>query len=125
MPIHDMKFKDGIFYAREEGRISKEDAKAWAQQVKFYAANSDTPIVALVDALDVDYISREARQVFARTSYLPNFKGASVAAKNLVTMQTSRVIGLMASQDHTYVFSTMDQAERFARKLLQSAAVTG
>jgi hypothetical protein len=123
MPITQMKFENGIFFAYEEGRISKEDAKIWAKQAALYAANSPTPIVALVDALNVVYISTDARKVFVRASRIPNVKCAAVAAKNIVTEQTAKIIGLMADDGHTYVFSTLSEAHRFALDQLRVAGV--
>jgi hypothetical protein len=122
MPITDMHFKDGIFYAREYGRIEKDDARGWADAVARHASESKAPIVALVDAMEVDYISLEARQVFVRASTIPNLKCAAVAARNLVTAGSARVIAIMAEDNHTHIFPSLEAASAFARKQAERAA---
>lgn len=114
MPIVDMKFEDGIFSAREYGRIEKADAKAWVEKLSHHCLTSLVPVVALVDALEVKYISTEARQIFVRASKIPNFKCSAVAAEQLITVQTARVIARMSQKDHTYIFATLKEARAFA-----------
>lgn len=116
MPIVDMKFKNGIFFAREYGRIEKADAKAWVEQLSHHCLTNLSPVVALVDALEVKYISTEARQIFVKASKIPNFKCSAVAAKQLITVQTSRVIARMSEKDHTTIFATLEEAHAFAVK---------
>lgn len=114
MPITDMYFRDGIFFAREHGRIEKADARMWARQLNFYASHSPVPIVAFVDALDVAYISNDARKIFVRASHTPNLKLSVVAASHVISAQTARIIGLMAEENHTHIFRTLGEAYAFA-----------
>lgn len=122
MPVVDMHFEDGVFFAREYGKIEKEDAKVWANAVARYAASSPTPIVAVIDALEVDFITTEARQVFVRASHTPNLMLSAVAAKGRVTYQTARIISVMAEEDHTYIFPSVPEAYAFARRHLADSA---
>lgn len=125
MPITDMSFKDGIFFAREVGHIDREDAKQWAAEITRCAAASPTPIVSLIDALQVTFITTEARQIFVRTSTLPNLKCAAVAAAGGVTAQTARVIGKLVEREHTFVFATLEEARQFAEAQLATAGAAG
>jgi hypothetical protein len=84
-----------------------------------------TPIVAVVDALDVTFVTTEARQIFVRTSTIPNFKASAVVARDAVTLQTARIIGRMAEHDHTHIFGSIEEALYFARRQLGAAAQTG
>jgi hypothetical protein len=114
MPVIDIHFENGIFFARERGRIEKEDARLWARHAVYYAYYSPLPIIALVDALEVSHISNEARKIFARASRIPKLEAAAVAARDVVTVQTARVISLMAEDNHTHIFSTLAQAHDYA-----------
>lgn len=125
MPIIETSFKDGIFFAREVGHIDREDAKVWAAQIARCAAESSTPIVSLIDALEVTFITTEARKIFVQASRIPNLKCAAVAAAGGITAQTARVIGHMAERDHTYVFASLEEARRFAEAQLDTASTSG
>ncbi len=127
MPIVNMHFKDGIFFAKEVGRIDKDDARQWTQTLAELTQQSRTPVVALIDALEVTYISSSARQIFIKSSHLPNFAVSAVAANNIISQQTSRVMGLMAEHNHTHVFPTLEEAYAFAVQVAQEvgAAYSG
>jgi hypothetical protein len=114
MPVVDFHFENGIFFARGRGRIEKEDARLWARHAVYYAYHSPVPIVALIDALEVSHISNQARKIFARASHILKLAAAAVAARDVVTVQTVRVISLMAEENHTHIFPTLAQAHDFA-----------
>jgi len=116
MPITDMKFENGVFFAKESGHVDKADAELWAKALRQYAEASPTHIIALVDALEVTFVSSSARMVFADASGIEKLKAVSVATQDLVTTQTARVIGMLGERGRTHVFETLEQATRFARE---------
>src|SRR5687768_8144012 len=107
MPITDMKFEHGVFFAKESGRIDKADAECWASALRGYADSSRTPIIALIDALEVTFISPSARLVFASATGIAKLKAVSVATEDLVTAQTARVIGMLGKRGRTHIFETL------------------
>ncbi len=113
MPVTDISFENGIYFAKESGRIDKADALLWAEHARRYAEESSGLIVALVDALEVTYISNDARRIFAKASATPGLHAAAVATKEQAAT-TASIIGLMAIEQHTYVFSTLEAARKFA-----------
>jgi len=123
MPITEMRFNDGILFVREIGRIEKEDAKHFAEMVAHYAANHPTPIGTVIDATQVKFITTDARKVFVRTSLLPKFAFSAIAAEDLVTVQTARIIGNMAEDGHSYIFPSLEEAWDFALSRIKSAGV--
>ena len=123
MPIVDMSFENGIFFAREYGRVDKADAKLWAERLSHHCMTSLVPVVAVIDALDVKYISTDARQIFVKASKIPNFNVSAVAAKELVTAQTARIIAMMSEENHCYVFGSLEEAEQFALEQTMGAGV--
>jgi len=125
MPIYDMRFEDGIFFAREVGRIDQADAELWMKQARDYANASPTPIVALVDAREVTYITVEARRIFVIASKIPNLQAGVVATQGAVSTQSANVIGMMAERGHTHIFPTLEEAQDFARRLVQHVARSG
>ena len=118
MPITKMTFENGIAFVREEGRIEKADAKHFAEFIAHHAANHPTPIGCVIDAMNVKFISIDARKIFVRASTIQNFTFSAVAAKDVVSRQTARIIGHMAQDGHTYTFATLDDAWAFAHERL-------
>jgi hypothetical protein len=118
MPICDMRFENGIFFARQTGRVEQADAEQWVTALAQHAASSPVPIVALIDARDLNYLSTNASQVFVRGSATPNVKVAIVAAKSAEINQRSRSMGLVSkvrSTHDTLVFRSLEEAERCAQ----------
>jgi hypothetical protein len=118
MPIRDMRFEDGIFYAKQVGLIDETDARTWVDALKAHAAASATPIVALIDARDVEFVSASASLVFVDGSSTPNVKAAAVVTRTTTTTVKARTIGMMSESHHThdtYVFTSLAEAEKFAK----------
>ncbi len=118
MPIIDYQFQDRLFFAKEIGDISAEDAQTWADKLKESAALAGAPIVALVDALDVKNISIRAIDIFAKASFTRHVI-AVVVATNLMVSATSTNIGLLGKRNQTVVFRTLEEAREHALKLLE------
>lgn len=125
MPITDISFTDGLFFARETGTIDVDDAKLWASHAQKYAASSQTPIVALVDAIEVTSVTPQAQQIFAAASRIPNLNCAAVATRNPVSTMTARVISNRAAHEHTHLFATLESAKSFAKGRLQQLQQDG
>jgi len=119
MPITDIAFQDGIFFCREVGQIDRKDAEFWADKVREYAAASQHPIVALVDATAATYITAAAREVFARASAIPGLHAGVVAATDFRVAQNSRLTAMLAVERHTLIFSSLEKAREHAEKLAQ------
>ena len=117
MPITDYAFQDRIFSCKEVGSIAAEDAKEWADRLKAYADQSSTPIVALVDALDVTQIPQSAVDIFSKASFTSNLIAVVVATSAALTV-TSKNIGLLGKRNQTIVFKTLKEAQEHAAKLV-------
>lgn len=125
MPVTDLSFENGLFFSREVGHISADDAKKWAEALVYCAKSSSVPIVVLVDAREATSISTEARRIFALASETPNVRVAAVATGNLLVEQQSRITALMCSVRHTHethVFRALEDAEQFAYNHLAALA---
>ncbi|MBZ0288371.1 MAG: hypothetical protein K8I30_12210 [Anaerolineae bacterium] len=123
MPIRDMRFEDGIFYARQTGLIDDVDARTWVEALQSHAAASPTPIVALVDAREVEFVSANASAIFVEGASTPNVKVAAVVTRRTTTTIKARTIGLMGEPHHThetYVFNSLLEAEKFAKASIQT-----
>jgi hypothetical protein len=114
MPITQTRFQDGIFFCREEGEISAEDAQYWAEQASFYAHQSSYPIVALIDATEATYVTAAARRIFARASAIPNLHDAAVATHRARVMHNARLTVMLAVDKHTRIFDDIEKATQFA-----------
>ncbi len=122
MPIYDMRFEDGIFSAREVGKVDKPDAEAWVKALREHASTSPTPIVALIDAREVGDVSSSASLVFLHGSSTPNVKVAVVVASTKEVVVKAQSISLMSGhhkKHDTRVFYSLDEAQTFARRALE------
>jgi hypothetical protein len=125
MPVYDFAFENGLFFAREAGHVTAEDAKQWAEAMISCAKASSVPIVILVDALQATSISTEARRIFALAAETPNIRIAAIATNNLLVEQQARMTMLMCSvrnTHETHLFRTLDEAEQFATSHLAPLA---
>lgn len=127
MPISDMYFEANIFFARQTGILTGEEAEQWEALLTKYAAASPTPIVAFVDARELVYITEEARVVFIRSSRTSNIKASVVTTSDHETAQTARLISLMSRDSRyiTYIFSSLKEAWAFAQKQAGTPARAG
>ncbi len=118
MPILDMSFENGMFFAREVGTVDGNDARKWVEALQRCAKVSATPVVILVDALHATTINAEARRIFAQAAETPNVRIAAIACKDLRVTQQSRIAVLMGSvrsTHETHFFDTLEEATQFAR----------
>jgi anti-anti-sigma regulatory factor len=118
MPITDLRFERGIFFAKESGQISGEDALLWLETLRACAAESSVPIVILIDARELTFISTTAQKIFTKAAETPNVKVAAIAAGTRLATQLSHIVGLLSRvrQTHdTHVFHSLDEATQFAR----------
>ena len=123
MPIRDMRFEDGIFYAKQTGLIDEADARRWVEALRKYAADSPMPIVALVDAREVEFVSHNASHIFVQGSSTANVKAAAVVTRTTTTTVKARTIGLMSEKGHTHettVFTSLVEAEKFAKACVEA-----
>ena len=123
MPIIDMRFENGMFFAREVGDIDVQDAQEWAARLRSAAESYSSPIVALVDAMDVEFVHAEARDVFVRASHTPNVRVIAVAVASVLAVVTARSIILRGEPGKTYTFVTLAEARSFAKRILDGASV--
>lgn len=118
MPIADYDFRDRVFFARESGVISADDARDWAKRLADCAQQSPEPIIALVDALGVRLISLAAHDIFAKASFTENLLAVVVATTTTGSL-TSSNIGLLGKPRFTWVFPTLDEARQYAERVLR------
>lgn len=125
MPITDLRFEQGIFFAKESGQISGEDALMWMETLRACARESPVPVVVLIDARELTFITTAAQKIFTKAAETPNVKVAAVAAGTPVAMQLSHIVGLLSRvrQTHdTHVFQTLEEAAQFARAQAREVA---
>lgn len=119
MPITEMTLKEGIFYVREEGSITREDAHRYTEQLIQLCKEAEQPIVILVDAMDASGVSLDARKLFARVTSDPKHGKAYVACNATAVVRAARVIGMMSRDNKTYVYDTLEEARQQAQAQAQ------
>lgn len=118
MPITDLRFSEGIFFAKESEQITGEDALMWMETLRSCAEESPVPVVILIDARELTFITTAAQKIFTKAAETPNVKVAAVATGTPIATQLSRIVALLSRvrQTHdTLVFQTMEEAVQFAR----------
>ncbi len=123
MPMSHMRFESGLFFAREVGDILVNDAQEWTTQLRAAAESYCSPIVALVDAMDIGFIYADAREVFVRASRTPNVRIIAVAVSSILAVETARGIAMRSEPGKTYTFVTLAEARSFALRMLQGASI--
>lgn len=118
MPIDAISFDDGIFFTKESGVITNEDARYWREHLDKASAESDMPFVALVDALEVTDITPQAGRLFAEAARTENLFISAIATSEAMSFK-SNLIGIIGKRGHTYVFPTLDEARAFAEEQLR------
>lgn len=119
MPITEMTLDGGIFYVREEGEITKEDAVDYTMELISHCEQQPSPIVILIDAMDVTSVSMDARKIFARVTSDQNHDQAYVACGSLNIVQAARVIGLMSKDRKTHVYRSLETARDHATQRVE------
>ncbi len=118
MPIDSITFEDGIFFTKESGVITNDDALYWRDELRKIATEADEPFVALVDALDVTDITPQAGRIFAEAARTENLFISAIATSESMSFK-SNLIGIIGKRGHTYVFATLDEARAFAEEQLR------
>lgn len=116
MPITDYQFQDHIFFCKESGLVSIEDAEAWATKLKDTIRTSNAPVVAVVDAIETTFVARQAEQIFKECSYFENLRAIIVAANAQAYLQ-SEVIGLLGKQGVTRMVRSVEEAFAIAQRM--------
>ena len=116
MPITKMWLDNQIFYVREEGDITRDDALRYSKQLTALFKDTDKPIIIVVDAMGVKDISMDARKIFARITNDPMHEKAFVASNSVPMKQASRVIGMMSEDNKTIIFESFEEAKEQAQQ---------
>ena len=116
MPIVDMTFENGIFFAKEVGTVNDKDARLWVDTLGGYAAASPVPVIVLVDAMELSAITGGARDIFVESSTIPNVAASVIAVRDLITAQVSRALSARGRRGATHLFSNLEEARRFAEQ---------
>ena len=122
MSLKMVSFKDGILTFIESGRIDANDAQVFERTVHEHANASLTPIVVLINALEVKMIMPEANRHFLRASTIPNVKAHIVATEGLMATQGSRILGMRNQQRNTLIFNTWEEAQSHAQEIAEQPA---
>lgn len=115
MPIHKMNFADGVFYAKQVGYVDNVDAKMWANALNKYAHGSTEPIIALVDAVEVNRLCPSVVKMFEDVLASPNVVGIAIATGDFVTSQKARVASTLSEIKGVRVFPEVSEAREYAQ----------
>ena len=122
MPFADMYAEEGIFYAKAIGRIDQNDCDLWVQELRMFAQSSFSPVAAMVDAREVQFISPAARALIADATRIPRVRAIVFAAKAEWLTQVLHEIGKSGERGRTQVFPTPKEAASYAQACVTNAA---
>lgn len=118
MPIHNMNFEDGVFFAKQVGYVDDVDARMWMNAFKKYANANTSPIVALVDMREVDRLCPTVLRVFNALQGMDNVMGVALIASEQMNSRNAQVMSKLSAVPSLRVFSTLDEGHSFARMRL-------
>jgi hypothetical protein len=125
MAISEIRFVDGVFYCKESGTLTEDDAQLWATKAREFTRRHDAPVIALIDARDLKQVTRPARRILAEATAISDLKLAAVVTQNFTARKAADTIDNSASDPHTITFQKMAEARRFvenkARQLQANA----
>lgn len=125
MPIHKMNFSDGVFYAKQVGYVDNTDAKMWVNALNKYARNSAQPIIALVDAEEVNRLCPTVVKIFEEALTSPNIQGIAIATGDFISAQKARVASSLSELSGVRVFPDMAEARTYAEGRVTSLMKQG
>ncbi len=120
MPIHKMNFEGGVFFAKQVGYIDNVDVRMWANALGNHAGEAGMPVVAVVDMREVDRLCPTVLKVFTSILKIGNLRGVALVTSDMMASRNARVIEKLAQLPSVLVFSTLDDARRYASKHTQS-----
>ncbi len=118
MPIHNMNFEGGVFFAKQVGYVDDVDARMWMSALKKYANASHSPIVALVDMREVDRLCPTVLRIFTAIQDMGNVIGIALIASEQMNSRNAQVMSKLSVMGGLRVFSTLDEGRSFARMRL-------
>jgi hypothetical protein len=125
MPISKLTYKDGVIFCKQTGVVDTDDAIQWTYFVQEISDQNELPFVAIVDALDVERVSLQARTLLARASGIRGLSYAAVATTDFTAKQSARLTGALATDRHTEIFASLNEARSAAQsKLTQLRGAT-
>jgi hypothetical protein len=125
MTAMNMYFENHIFYARPGESLNKADALAWVSALRRYAEQTFSPIAAVIDARDLQFIAASARVVIAEATRMWRVQTLVFVTDDSTMLQTVRMIGMLGEDNATRAFTTLDEALHFAQQATQQSAGRG
>ena len=118
MPIHNMNFEGGVFFAKQVGYVDDVDARMWMSALKKYSSASHSPVVALVDMREVDRLCPTVLRIFGALQDMGNVLGVALTASEQMNSRNAQVMSKLSIMGGLRVFSTIDEGRTFARMRL-------
>ncbi|NDJ60341.1 MAG: hypothetical protein GYB67_04400 [Chloroflexi bacterium] len=117
MSILTSSYANGIFSTEIAGNLSQEEAQRWLLMLREHAATQVTPVIALVDATRLEFISGTARMVIAEATRVPRVRALIFVVSTPPMQQAVRMIGMLGERDLTHCFSSMERAQALVEAL--------
>lgn len=124
MPIEIISFEDNILHIREYNHINLTDAQKFEQVIVEHTNICPHPIVVLIDAREVAFITPDANRHFVRVSSIAGVKLNVVVTQGLIVTQSARLLELRNRERNTVVYEDWDAALARAQEVAAQARST-
>lgn len=119
MPIHQMNYENGVFFAKQVGYLDNVDVRMWANALSNHAQDASTPVVAVVDMVEVNRICSTMPRIITDLLTAARIRGVVLVIGDSASSQTTRIISKLSDLGRVCVFPTFDEARRFAGSKLE------
>lgn len=119
MPIHNMNYDSGIFFAKQVGYVDHVDIRMWHNALNKYASASDTSTVAVIDMRQIDRLCPTVTKIFTTALAIPNVVGIALIVSDAMYSRNDRVFKSLSELSGIRIFSNLDEGQTFAHTILK------
>jgi hypothetical protein len=122
MPIHTMRLKDGVFFARQVGYVDNVDVRMWGSALEKYAAASPLPIMAVIDLGEADRVCPTVIREISSVLAVSHLMGVAIAAGDNMASRNAQVLSTLGALRGVRVFATLQEAREYADNRLNAVS---
>lgn len=118
MPLHKMSLEGDVFFAKAVGYLDNMDGRMWANALQNHVGGHLLPMAAIIDMIEVDRICPTVTKIVAESIKLSNLRGIAIVVNPTMASQNTRVIDKLSEMSGVSMFSSMEDARRYANNRL-------
>ncbi|MFQ3567454.1 MAG: hypothetical protein SNJ59_10675 [Aggregatilineales bacterium] len=119
MPNPSLK---NVWHASAPRRLDQPVAEQWRRELERKAAAENRPIVAIIDASELHFVTAGAAIVLAQLTRQRWLNGFVFIASKRSMQGALQMVAMLSAHDKVFVFSSLEAAQAFILMLVTRAA---